>query len=225
MSAGHLAGVVVLATKVAIIAGFEPFGGSEKNPSGDAIAHLERYAGTLATHPLVLPVCCESAWEMLETAVNNLPKDAKFAVVLAGLASTRRHMEVERFALNCRQYRIPDNGNHKWDGEEVLAGQPAAIRSAAVDKLLLARLDESGLAAKISDHAGTFVCNEIYYRALHAWQAEPRCLGVVFTHVPPIDVYADRSVPGTSVSDADGVYPIDRYAEALSLIACHLLKE
>lgn len=237
-----------MATKVAIIAGFEPFAEFDKNPSGQAVAHLERFCADFEAEALVLPVCCGPGWDTLKQAVDKLQPDATYAVVMAGLASTRKGIEVERFALNCKDYRIPDNGAHQWTGEEIVDGAPAAIRSHAVESELLAQLKNNGLHCGISNHAGTFVCNELYFRALHNWQDDPRCAGVVFVHVPPAAAYDESqaaSVPGvqksppsksgskkpaqkkvdeTSSQDDDDVYPIDRYAEALALIARHLLK-
>lgn len=238
-----------MATKVAIIAGFEPFAEFDKNPSGQAVAHLEQFCAGFEAEALVLPVCCGPGWQMLKESVDKLQPDATYAVVMAGLASTRKGIEVERFALNCKDYRIPDNGAHQWTGEEIVDGAPAAIRSSTVEPALLEQLRKNGLQCGISNHAGTFVCNELYYRALHNWQDAPRCAGVVFAHVPPAAAYADanskkvrtvnnsptrshrslsktaqKKVDETSSQDEDDVYPIYRYAEALALIARHLLK-
>jgi pyroglutamyl-peptidase len=182
-----------LATKVGIIAGFEPFAEFDNNPSGEAVAHVQRFCEGFDATGLVLPVCFGQGWDMLQQTVDKLPKKARFAIVMAGLAGSRKEIEVERFALNCKDYRIPDNEKHQWTGEEVVPGAPAAIRSPAVDQELLATLKEKGFKCTISNHAGTFVCNELYYRALHDWQEEPRCAGVVFVHVPPAAAYIESS--------------------------------
>lgn len=180
----------------------------------------------------------------MKQAVDKLPPDAQFALVMAGMADKREFIEIERFALNCRDYRIPDNEKHQWTGEEVVEGADTAIRSTPVDKQLLDALLGKGFNCRISSHAGTFVCNELYFRALHDWQQSPHCAGVVFVHVPPPANYRETAETGLGdprdvirsseiskikkVNSAgpqkqDDVYPIYRYAEALSLIAHYLL--
>ncbi len=256
----------LLATKVAIIAGFEPFAEFDKNPSGDAVAFIQQYCQGFAAQSLVLPVCCQSSWTFVKQAVDKLPPDAEFALVMAGMADKREAIEIERFALNCKDYRIPDNEKHQWTGEEIVEGADTAIRSRPVDKQLLDDLLAKGFNCRISSHAGTFVCNEVYFRALLDWQNDPRCAGVVFVHVPPPANYREPNAVGKAASRAfrnlgsgasanagarpiagkkgsgggsgagknkkvnsagpdepDDVYPIYRYAEALSLIARYLL--
>ena len=242
-----------MATKVAIIAGFEPFAEFDKNPSGDAVAFIQQYCQGFATESLVLPVCCQSSWTFVKQAVDKLQPDTQFALVMAGMADKRESIEIERFALNCKDYRIPDNEKHQWTGEEIVEGADTAIRSRSVDKMLLDNLLGKGFNCRISSHAGTFVCNEVYFRALHDWQNDPRCAGVVFVHVPPSANYREPQNAGRSKAEAsksedsqpgagkkssgarnkkvnssgphepDDVYPIYRYAEALSLIAHYLL--
>lgn len=237
-----------MATQVAIIAGFEPFAGFDKNPSGDAVAFVQQYCPGFTTQSLVLPVCCESSWAFVKQAVDKLPQDAQFALVMAGMADKREFIEIERFALNCRDYRIPDNEKHQWTGEEVVEGADTAIRSRPVDQRLLDFLLQKGFNCRISSHAGTFVCNEVYFRALYDWQQDPRCAGIVFVHVPLPASYREppagngqvvkagketRARPSKKVNSKnansggpqkqDDVYPIYRYAEALSLIAHYLL--
>jgi pyrrolidone-carboxylate peptidase len=67
----------------------------------------------------------------------------------------------------------------------------------------------------VSYHAGSFICNETYYRALQKWRAEPLCKGVVFVHVPGPENYAALAVEnGGEQLDEQAV--LQQYAAALT---------
>jgi pyroglutamyl-peptidase len=70
-------------------------------------------------------------------------------------------------------------------GETILEGAPDLYETPAPLAALRDRLLAEGAAARISDDAGTYVCNHAYFTALHAiaQRALPtRCL---FMHLPP----------------------------------------
>jgi pyroglutamyl-peptidase len=178
-----------------IITGFDAFDNKRSNPSELAVKRLPtrfKPAGSsteLAFQPVILPTCCRKSWQKLKRAVGNIPRKAKFVLVLSGLADGRDRITVERFGLNMRDYRIPDNSGHQPRGESVVKGGPDALMSEVDVEKLSARLNKAGLPADVSNHAGTYVCNDIYYRALHKWQKNKRCLGVVFVHLPSPELF------------------------------------
>ena len=93
-------------------------------------------------------------------------------------------MTPERVAINCMDARIADNTGFQPDEQPVIAGAPAAYFSTLPVKALTAAIREAGIPSEVSNSAGTFVCNALYYRVLHfAAQEQPR-LGACFLHVP-----------------------------------------
>ncbi|MBX9725591.1 MAG: pyroglutamyl-peptidase I [Candidatus Obscuribacterales bacterium] len=201
-----------------IVTGFDAFGGNTVNPSSEAVAKLpsivkfddKSEAATVAK--LTLPTCCSAAWAMLEPEVEQ-EQNYDFAVLLAGLAENRDKICLERFALNVRHFRIPDNNGHQWEEDFVCEGAPDAIRSKLEISELTKHLNGIGYAADISHNAGTFVCNETYFRSLHRWQNNPRCRGVLFVHFPPYERYRH-----SNPEKQDARNKADIYAQSLEEI-------
>lgn len=177
-----------------IVTGFNPFGTLTANPSQEAVLGLpdivkinDKTRDALVVK-LILPTCCTESFQILRDVVQ-ANSAAPFALILSGLAERREKISLERFALNIRDFRIADNNGHKWDEEYIYPQGPDAIRSKVPLRQLCRHLNNVGLASEISSHAGTFVCNECYYRSLFSFQQLPECRGVVFVHFPDHDSY------------------------------------
>jgi pyroglutamyl-peptidase len=64
-----------------------------------------------------------------------------------------------------------------------LPGGPAAYFSRLPIKAIVAALHEAGLPASVSQTAGTFVCNHVFYGLMHMLRRRPRTRGG-FMHLP-----------------------------------------
>ncbi len=177
-----------------IVTGFNAFGDSQMNPSQEAVNELpdfvknENKAQAHQIVKLTLETCCDSAWEEVKKEVEN--SSERFLLLMSGVAGGRDKICLERFALNVRQYRIPDNNQHSWDHDHIVEGAPDAIRSKLPLRKLLDHLNRMNYACDISNHAGSYVCNETYFRALNEWQESDRCHGILFVHVPDYEKYS-----------------------------------
>jgi pyroglutamyl-peptidase len=171
-----------------IITGFDAFGGAEYNPSQLAVELLPDIlpdsTPPIALTKAVLTTCCDEAWTLLQKEFAQVGEDERFLILLSGVAEARDTICLERFALNVRQYRLLDNRGHQWHEEHIDQQGPDAIRTALPLKELVADLHDKGYRVEISNYAGSFVCNETYYRAMRKWQKDKRCAGVLFVHLP-----------------------------------------
>ncbi|MBX9686325.1 MAG: pyroglutamyl-peptidase I [Candidatus Obscuribacterales bacterium] len=205
-----------------IVTGFDPFDTFDVNPSREAVSRLPDFvklnqnSEAVKVAKLELPTCCTDAFEKLCLEVE-ASADDDFALVLSGLASSRDKICLEKFALNERHYRGPDNNGHDWQDEIIHEGGPDAIKSRLPLRSLVQFLNQNGFAADLSHHAGTFVCNETYYRSLYRWQEKPNCRGIVFVHLPPYESYK-HSDP----SYVDEREPLQAYTDALAAIAAFI---
>jgi pyrrolidone-carboxylate peptidase len=91
---------------------------------------------------------------------------------------------LERFALNIRDYRIKDNSGSMITGQKIHTNAPEAIRTKAPIEETLKYLHSQKFPAEISNFCGTFICNEIYFRALHYINKSKLPHLVSFVHVP-----------------------------------------
>ena len=102
------------------------------------------------------------------------------ALISVGVAGGRREIHVERVAVNLRDARIPDNVGFQPVDMPVAEEGPAAYFATLPVKAMVEAIKEAGVPAAVSNSAGTFVCNDVMYTALHRGKVPM----AGFVHVP-----------------------------------------
>lgn len=178
-----------------LITGFDAFGGEAINPSWLAAARLQSRA--IAGHPVVAAQVPTRFGVALERLQQLLDQHHPALVVCLGLASVRRAISLERVAININDARILDNAGAQPIDTPVLRGGPAAYFSTLPIKAMRAALLDAGIAAEVSQTAGTFVCNHLFYGLMHALATQPalRATRGGFVHVPPLPKQAAGGMP------------------------------
>lgn len=164
-----------------LLTGFAPFDGDAVNPSWQAVSRLR--GRQVAGHRVAareLPTEFGAALRALRKAVRETqPK----LVVCVGLAAGRSSISLERIAINVDDARIPDNAGAQPVDVSVVRDGPAAYFSTLPIKAMLAALRASDIPAEVSQTAGTFVCNHVFYGLMHALRRRP-AIRAGFIHVP-----------------------------------------
>ena len=83
-------------------------------------------------------------------------------VICVSQAGGRAALSLERIAINVNDARIADNAKAQPVDTPVAAGAPAAYFSTLPIKTMLRSLQREGIAAEVSQTAGTFVCNHVF---------------------------------------------------------------
>lgn len=184
--------------------GFEPFDSRPVNPSWEAVQLVARLHGrtpdgasdglpdesAYQLHVAELPCEFARCGERLAELIDEVRPDL---VLCVGEAAGRRELSVERVAINVADARIPDNAGRQPIDEPIVPGGPAAYFSALPIKAAVAAARDVGVPAAVSQTAGTYVCNDVFYRLMHlAAERFPQIRGG-FVHVPslPADGTAD----------------------------------
>jgi len=176
-----------------LVTGFEPFDGDSINPSLEAIRLLasHRTAGVqIVVAPL--PVSAEHITATLRHVLHEHRPDA---VIGVGQAGGRTEVSVERIAINIDDFRIPDNDGAQPVDEPVVPGGPAAYFSTLPIKAIAQRMRDTGVPAQVSQTAGTFLCNHVFYLVCHLAATEFPGMRAGFIHVPALPEQAARN-PG-----------------------------
>jgi pyroglutamyl-peptidase len=166
-----------------LVTGFDPFGGSRTNPSWHAVHALD--GRTIAGRRVVgaeIPTVFGLALDRLaELLVEHQPE----LVVCTGQAAGRSAISLERIAINVNDARIPDNAGAKPIDTPVVRDGPAAYFTTLPIKAMLKALLDAAVNAEVSQTAGTFVCNHVFYGLMHLL-AQPQWQGVRggLIHVP-----------------------------------------
>mgnify|MGYP000856018119 FL=1 len=178
-------------TRNVLVTGFEPFGGEVINPSGEIARQLHgtvigghRVVGTL------LPCVFGAALTELKKQISST-KPA--LIICVGQAGGRAEITPERVAINVGDARLPDKAGRQPVDRPVVRGGPAAYWSTLPIKAIVVELRRQGIPAAVSQTAGTFVCNHVFYGLMHALRRQRRVRGG-FIHVPLLPEQA-RSQP------------------------------
>jgi pyroglutamyl-peptidase len=172
--------------KLALFA-FEPFGPWEVNSTDEVtagVAEQLRDEGHDVVRT-VLPVVLRRAPGLLTDVLEATKPDAVLATGLAGL---RPNIDVERVAINVADFRISDNEGVRAVGLAVDPTGPDAWLAAVDVRALRDRIAETGARARVSETAGTYLCNAIHYTLL-SW-SRPRGVPGMFLHIPPLPAAA-----------------------------------
>lgn len=164
-----------------LVTGFEPFGGAASNPSQDIARALD--GREIAGHRVVgvvLPCVFATAPKEL---LHRIREIRPAAVLCLGLANGRAEITPERVAINLDDARIPDNAGAQPVDRPIARASEAAYFSKLPIKPIVAALRAKGIPASISNTAGTFVCNHVFYQLMRALR-RLRTIRGGFIHVP-----------------------------------------
>jgi pyroglutamyl-peptidase len=170
--------------KTVLLTGFEPFGGAAVNPSWEAVRLLDGWSGdgegaAFRVEVRLLPCVFGRAAEELLALVDELRPDVAIAV---GLAGGRPEISIERIAINVDDARFADNAGRQPIDVPIAADGPAAYFTNLPIKAMVAAIRARGVKAGVSQTAGTFVCNHVFYALMHHLRGQPVKAG--FIHVP-----------------------------------------
>jgi pyroglutamyl-peptidase len=184
----------------ALVTGFEPFGGESVNPALEAVLRLPPRLDALEIATASLPSVFGRALAALEDALVATRPDI---VLCVGQAGGRTELSLERVAINVDDARIPDNDGQQPLGRPVVAGGPAAYFASLPIKAAVRALREAGLPAAVSNTAGTFVCNHVFYGLMHLAASRHLPLRGGFLHVPylPSQAAQQGGAPSMALDD------------------------
>jgi pyroglutamyl-peptidase len=192
-----------------LLTGFTPFGGLTTNPSQGIVEALAaRGAADLVAE--VLPTEFAAAGRRVGELIRQLrPR----AVVCLGVGRDRDAVCLERVALNLDDCEEPDNAGHAPAGQLIAPDGPLAYWSTLPLERMRATLRQRGVRVRISNHAGTYVCNHVFYLARHELETLGSRAPCGFIHVP---------LPAGEADPADAARPLPSLPHLVEAVACCL---
>ena len=178
-----------------LLTGFDPFGGEALNPSWLAVRAL--HGRQILGHRVVaarLPTVFGQSSSVLAALIR---QHKPSLVLCVGQAGGRQAISLERVAINVNDARIADNTGAQPIHTPVARSGPTAYFTSLPIKAMLLALQGEGIAAEVSQSAGTFVCNHVFYALMHQL-ATGRGLKKVrggFVHVPYLPEQGTPCIP------------------------------
>ena len=198
-----------------LLTGFEPFDKDAINPSWEAVRALDGWRCEGATvHARRVSCVFGAALRELDAAIDELQPQLVLGI---GQAGGRSEITPERVAINVDDGRICDNAGCQPIDMPVVAGAPAAYFATLPIKAIVRDLRAGGIPASVSNTAGTFVCNHLFFGLMHriATGPVPGMRGG-FIHIPYLPEQVAR-LPGLPSMGLETVIAALRIAVRTSL--------
>lgn len=197
-----------------LLTGFDAFGGDSINPSWLAAQALD---GEILENHRVVAAQLPCDFAASSKALSALLRQYQPVLVLClGLAGGRAKLSLERVAINVQDARIADNAGAQPIDLPITANGPVGYFSTLPIKAMLQALTAAGIPADVSQTAGTFVCNHVFYALMQALKKQRfnvKARGG-FAHLPYLP---DQGLP---------CMPMDQMVHGLRVaIACALTTE
>lgn len=170
--------------KVILITGFEPFGGDATNGSWEAVQHLTgKRFDNMEMVVAQLPVVWGEAAEKLQSLIKaNKP----VSVISFGQAG-EEPVRLETTAHNVRG-RIRDNKRMMPRTSQIYINAPLTLETSLPVNKIENRLRAAGIPVRVSQDAGTYLCNDIFYTLMYDSGFDTtKNIPRGFIHVPPLN--------------------------------------
>lgn len=182
-----------------LVTGFEPFEHEKINPSYEVVKALPDKWKKVEIIKKKVPVLYGKA---VESVIEEIEKNNVSIVIMLGQAKGRASITVERVAVNVNDSKTPDNLKKILKGVPVIEGGAAGYFSTLPIYDIVKALKRVKIPAKISNSAGTFVCNSLFYGVMHEIYTTKH-LNVLagFVHVPylPSQALKNPDIPSMSL--------------------------
>ena len=153
-----------------LVTAFEPYGTNDTNISQKVLDAIQA-----DVTKLLLPVSFRRAPEVLNEAIEQFQPDV---IISMGQAAEGDKIRLERLAINMMDSAKGDNDGYIPNEELICPEAPFALKTALPVKSLCADCINAGLPTMVSNSAGLYVCNRIYFEALR------HTTNSLFVHIP-----------------------------------------
>ena len=178
-----------------ILTGFGPFGKVTQNPTTFLIEHLPVYLSQnlkidyklLDARIITVDIqsCDRALQEINEIIQQNESICSKILVLHLGVYSGIKTFNLECQACNNETFFIPDQAGNRPVNQPIDSLCPLnSLLSCSVDVVgLQSVLSKEGFSCKVSNNAGRYICNYIYYCSLQRLECEQENVHSMFVHV------------------------------------------
>ena len=183
-----------------LVTGFDPFGSDKINPAIEAVKKLPDTIKGAKIIKLEIPTVFNKSAQVVHQAI---VKEQPDYVLNVGQAGGRSALTPERVAININDGRIPDNDGYQPLDEPIQPDGDIAYFTQLPIKAMAKAIRAAGLPAIVSNTAGTYVCNHIFYQVQYMRTKEFPKLKAGFIHIPflPEQVITRPNQPSMALAD------------------------
>ena len=169
-----------------LITGFGPFPGAPFNPTEPLVVRLTRLRRPAFDNVELTGHIFHVTYTTVDRELPELlRKHRPQALLMFGLADRTRHMRIETRARNAVTTLFPDADRNRARKGSIVGGADAMMLGAHTARLLRAAVG-TGIDARASRDAGSYLCNYLSWRAIEAVGADNGPRLAAFIHIPPL---------------------------------------
>lgn len=169
-----------------LLTAFEPFGKDVENAAAIVCQQISSEGADYQIEKRILPTEFTAGAEALLQAMDEVMPEM---VICLGQAGGRKDVTLERVAVNLMDAPIPDNAGDQPDEVEITPGGPTAYLTNMPIKAVVQQVREASYPVQVSNSAGLYVCNRIFYTLMNRIAYTPAneaasALWGDFIHIP-----------------------------------------
>jgi pyroglutamyl-peptidase len=169
-----------MAIKV-LITGFPAFHTHKLNPTESISQYLKLNDSTIIWQQVIIPVEFDNCAILLQSKIKAFQPDY---LIMLGLAASRTELSLERVAVNILHSEREDNQGEIKTHQRINSNGKAAYFSTLPLDQLSKKLSLINIPNHISNYAGTYVCNLIFYKMMEFIEINKLATKAGFIHVP-----------------------------------------
>ncbi|MCM3112466.1 pyroglutamyl-peptidase I [Lederbergia lenta] len=186
--------------KRVLITGFDPFGDDNVNPALEAVKQLDGMV--IENIDIVAQEVPTVFHDSIKVMIHTIETYQPDVVICVGQAGGRTQVTPERIAINIDDARIPDNQKNQPIDEPIYEEGPAAYWTTLPVKRMVHQMRKAGVPAAVSNTAGTFVCNHLFYGLMHYIENSASHIRGGFIHIPYIpEQTVENGAPSLNLAD------------------------
>jgi pyroglutamyl-peptidase len=169
-----------------LITGFGPFPGAPFNPTQPLVARLQRLRRPALGDVELISHIFHVTYSTVDRELPELiARHRPHALLMFGLADRTAHVRIETRARNAVTTLFPDADRNRARKGSIISGADAVTFGPHTAKLLRAA-DGTGIDARSSRDAGSYLCNYLSWRAIEATNGDTGPRLAAFVHIPLI---------------------------------------
>jgi len=208
--------------KKILLTGFNAFGNIKVNPSEvivKEIAHRSRLITDYKLYSEILPTEFINAGEKITELIENIKPDI---ILNMGVAEKETTLSIERIALNLNDTLEPDNAGYIPKGLMIKDCNENAFFTNFPTNDICKLLENKNIPVKVSNHAGTYVCNHVFYLSFYHSNKIGINPLIGFIHVPLPREYRAKSDTLVTVPYLSMIHSI---MDVINFLANHYVYE
>ena len=167
-----------------LITGFGPFPGAPFNPTQPLVARLVRLRRPALADVELIGHIFHVTYATVDRELPELiTRHRPQALLMFGLADRTAHVRIETRARNAVTTRFPDADRNRARKGSIASGADAMMFGPHAAKLLRAAV-ATGIDARTSRNAGSYLCNYLSWRAIEAVDKDDGLHLASFVHIP-----------------------------------------